>query len=73
MRWEVSGRTSAVLWDVASSICLREHTVFLDSSNLVFSLCVSLLSMWYIHIILSTQIRLGRYSDLFYRMDHISI
>ena len=28
VRWEVSGHTAAVLWGVASKICIKQHVAF---------------------------------------------
>ena len=41
LRWEVSGRTAAVLWDATSKICSRQHVASLYSSHLAFSQCTS--------------------------------
>ena len=40
VRWEVGARTAAVLGNIASRICSRQHAAFLLSSYLAFSPCV---------------------------------
>ena len=49
MRWEISGRTAAVLLGIASRICSKQYTAFLCSSHLAFSPCILLESRWCIH------------------------
>ena len=62
------GGNFAVLWDVASWFCSREHAVF--SCNLF--LCVLLASNWCIYTIVLTQQQFGSNPVLFYRQDQIS-
>ena len=73
LRWEVSGRTAAVLCGVSSRISSRQHVAFLSCSHLAFSLRVLLVFMWCIHVVVNTQLRLGRNSVLSYRIDQTSI
>ena len=42
MRWEVSGRTTAVLLDIAARIYSKQHATSLCCSHLAFSPSVSL-------------------------------
>ena len=47
--WEVSGRTTVVLLDVASRIRSKQHVTFLSSSYQAFSLPIMLKSRWCRH------------------------
>ena len=73
LRWEVSVLTIGVLWGVASRICSKQHAAFLWSSHLVFSLCISFVSMLCICTVVLTLPQLGKYSILSYERDQISI
>ena len=60
VRWEAGGWTAAVLWDVASRTCSKQHIAFLYRSHLPFSYCILLVSIWCIHTEVMTQQKLGR-------------
>ena len=66
MGWEESGRTAVILQGEASTICSKQHTAPLRSSHVVFSLCISLASIWCIHIVVWSRLQL-------YRIDQTSI
>ena len=51
---------TAVLLDVTARICSEQYVAFLCSSQLAFSQCVLLASIWCIHIIILMQLQLGR-------------
>ena len=69
----MGGRTAVVLWGVASSTCSIEHAAFLCNCCRAFSLYVKLASVWWIHIVVSTQPLLGKNCVLFYRSCLTSI
>ena len=64
-----SGRTVVVLCYIASRISSRESVLFLFTFPLAFSLCV----LWCIHIVVWTQLQLGRNTVLFYRIHLLGI
>ena len=49
MMW-VSGHATAVLWDLDSKICSKQHAASLCSSHLAFSLSILLQSRYYMNI-----------------------
>ena len=55
VRWEISGRTAAVLWGAASRICSKQHVTFLCCSHQFFSPCVSLACRRCIHAVVPMQ------------------
>ena len=57
VRWEVSGRTGAVLKHVTSRIYLKQHTESLCSSHLAFS--VGVLLKWCNYTVVLIQLQLG--------------
>ena len=61
-RWEVTGRTAAVLWDFAFWIHSKEQTAFLYSSRQTFTFCVLLAPMWCIYIVVLIHLQLRRNS-----------
>ena len=67
LTWIISGCI------VASKICLKQHTAFLCSFHLAFSLCVFLNSWWCIYTIVLVWLQLGKIHVLFYQRDQISI
>ena len=73
VRWEVSGRTAAVLWFVALRICTKQHAAFLSSSHLFFkNLFIYLFKFFFfmcfsIHTVILTLSRLGKYLTKFIR------
>ena len=66
LRWEVSGRTTAVLWATASRIYSKQHVAFLCNFNLAFSLCILLASRLSKHTVVLTQPQQGRNPILFF-------
>ena len=70
---EIRGRWSysCYFWECCNPgfIYSRPHAAFLRSSHLAFSLFFSLASMWCIHILVWTQLQLGRNPNLFYQID----
>ena len=50
VRWEVGGRTEATFSGI-SRFRSRQHTAFLCSSHLAFSLCILSASIWGIHTV----------------------
>ena len=71
VRWQVSGRTAAVLLGVASSS--KQHVTFSSNSHLIFSPDISLASRWCICTVVLIQPQLGRNVVLFYQRHQISI
>ena len=69
-RWEVSGRTTAVLQGAASRICSKQHAATLCSSHLAFSPSVSLESEWCNHTVVLTRLQLGRIPILFHQRSN---
>ena len=55
MRWEISGRTIAALWDATSKICSKQHTASLCKCHQAFSLC-----KWCSHTVVLTWQQLWR-------------
>ena len=62
MRWEVSGRTNAVLLGADFNICSKLHRLSLSASHLAFFLGVSLKTKWCNHTEVLTPLSLGRIS-----------
>ena len=60
VRWEVSDRTTTVLYGTASRICSKQHAASLCSSYLVFSPSILLKSKWCNHTVVLTQLQFGR-------------
>ena len=69
LRWEVGDRTIVILCSTSSMIFSRQHPAFLHSFHLYFSQCVLLASLWWIHIVVWTQLQLERNLVLFYLVD----
>ena len=52
--WMVRGCAAAVLCDVASGICSKQHLAFFCCSYQVFFPCIPLASIWCIHTVVMT-------------------
>ena len=71
MRWEVSGRTAAILWDAACKICLKQYATSLCSSHPSFAAIILLEHKWCNYTVVLTQQQLGKFPVLFYEGDRI--
>ena len=69
LRWEVSGHTAAVLWEVASRIYSKQYVAFLRSFCLAFSPSVSLASRRCIYTVVVTRSLLERNPVLFHQIS----
>ena len=69
MRREVNGRIVAVLSGAASRICPKQREALLYSCYVLISSGIPLDSKWCDHIVVPTQLQLGRISVLFYQRD----
>ena len=71
VRWEVSGLLFG--GGAPSRVCSKPHVTFLCGSHLVFSSCVLLVSMWYIHAVVLTQPQFQERFILCYSRDQFHI
>ena len=73
VRWEVSGRTTAVLLGAVSSICWKHPASFFCSSRLVFSLSISQEFRHCNRTVVPTRLQTRRISVLFYQRSDFHI
>ena len=63
------GCSFAVLWGVVSKICSRLRAAFLCSSQVAYSPCVLLVSIWCIHLVVCIQLHLSPEVNVIARLE----